>query len=445
MTIYTRPEMFIDTTPTFAQNIAGSLGTLAGKGLTNYLQNKQLREFQQAKENSDRQQKDLLSQKLEEVGIPGQVAYLPKNLQDLYLKQYFEQQYISNIENEFGDQNTPPPVVDNPQNIENPPQRTLPGLPGLVLADEFAGDSTPPPPSVTPSQRDTTDTTAQPQQKQKRYTPKQLEKLALKYPERANAIRQQYEAEDRQALDTRKADQKDRDYAVQTNKNFSEKISSTRDNLSRKQSAITLLGEANTSGGLGFNIRNFLAEKYGMEYALDPNVPLYNAATKALLVGDRGNIGRSNQFLDKIMRDALGTYRDSQKARYIFQAGLQGTANKEREEIRVYDELSKEDREKYGYIRPDIEDRVYERLGNFFDEEDARTVEKINEIKRGYGFYYSRDFSNPEAYLNAPKGTPLTQESMDYYLERNNNNWLQAERDAYENGYRGATKRGRVK
>lgn len=435
MTIYARPEMFIDTTPTFAQNIAGSLGTLAGKGLTNYLQNKQIRELQEQKQTNLRSQQDLLAQKLEEIGIPSQVAYLPKEVQELYLKDFFNQQNINQIENDFSPVSEP--TYQPPANT----QQTLPGLPGLVLNNEFANTATAPspPPQTAPPP------STPPTQKSRRYSAKQLQQLALRDPTRANAIRQQYEAEDRLALDQRKVDQKDRDYALNNNKNFSEKISSTRDNLSRKQSAITLLGEANTSGGLGFNIRNFLAEKYGMEYALDPNVPLYNAATKALLVGDRGNIGRSNQFLDKIMRDALGTYRDSQKARYIFQAGLQGTANKEREEIRVYDELSKEDREKYGYIRSDIEDRVNERLGNFYDEEDARTVEKINEIKRGYGFYYSRDFSNPEAYLNAPKGTPLTQESIDYYLERNNNNWLSAEREAYENGYRGATKRGRVK
>lgn len=232
MTIYTRPEMFIDTTPTFAQNIAGSLGTLAGKGLTNYLQNKQLRDLQQANQQNARAQQDFLAQKLQESGIPAEVAYLPKNLQDLYLKQYFDQQYISNLENEFGDQNIALPIVDNIQNIENPPQRTLPGLPGLVLADEFAEDSTVTP--LPPSQ-----TTPPPQQRTKRYSPKQLEQLALRDPKRANAIRQQYEAEDRQALDTRKADQKDRDYALQTNKNFSEKISSTRDNLSKKQAAVT--------------------------------------------------------------------------------------------------------------------------------------------------------------------------------------------------------------
>lgn len=437
MTIYARPEMFIDTTPTFAQNIAGSLGTLAGKGLTNYLQNKQLRELQQAKQENARAEQDFLAQKLQERGIPGEVAYYPKEIRELYLKEFFNQQNINQIENDFSPvaetQYQPPPTLPTPAPANT--SQTLPGLPGLILNDEFANTApvTAPPPS-----------TPAPQQP-RRYTSKQLERLALRDPTRAKELRQQYEAEDRLALDTRKADQKDRDYAVQTNKNFTEKISSTRDSLAKKQAAITSLGEANTSGGLGFNLRNTLARYYGNEYWLDPNVVLYNSGTKALLVGERGNNSRSNKLVDKAIQDALGSDRESDKARYIIQAGWQGTANKDRELIRIYDQLSKEDREKYGYIRPDIEDRVYERLANFFDEEDARTVEKINEIKRGYGFYYSRDFSNPDAYLNAPRGTPLTQESMDYYLERNKNNWLRAEREAYENGYRGATRRGRAK
>lgn len=440
MTIYTRPEMFIDTTPTAAQNIAGSLGTLAGKGLSNYLQNKQLRDLQQSKQNNLRQEQDLLAQRLEASGIPAEIAYFPKNLQDIYLKQYLEQGFLNDAQNELegGNQNIPPPTVNTTQNIfpTSPTSRTLPGLPGLVLSDEIANNlPSPTMPNAQPS----------PVQPSTRYTPQQLQRLAIKYPDRAKAIQQQYDSEDKLELERQKLSQKDRDYALTSNKNFTEKISTTRDNLVRKQGALTSLGEANTSGGIGFNLRNTLARYFGNEYWLNPNVALYNTATKALLVGERGNSARSNKLVDAAIKDSLGSDRESQKSRYIIQAGWQGSANKDRELLRVYDELSKQDRDKYGYIRPDIEDRVYERLGNFFDEEDDRTVEKINQIKKGYGFYYSRDFSAPEAYLNAPRGTPLTQEAMDYYLDRNNNNWLAAEREAYENGYRGATRRGRVK
>lgn len=67
MTIYARPEMFIDTTPTFAQNIAGSLGTLAGKGIDSYLKNKEAQRREQ-----------LLRASLEQQGITGA-------LQDLYI------------------------------------------------------------------------------------------------------------------------------------------------------------------------------------------------------------------------------------------------------------------------------------------------------------------------------------------------------------------------
>lgn len=67
MTIYARPEMFIDTTPTFAQNIAGSLGTLAGKGIDSYLKNKEAQKREQ-----------LLRASLEQQGITGA-------LQDLYI------------------------------------------------------------------------------------------------------------------------------------------------------------------------------------------------------------------------------------------------------------------------------------------------------------------------------------------------------------------------
>lgn len=67
MTIYARPEMFIDTTPTFAQNIAGSLGTLAGKGIDSYLKNQ-----------ASQKREQLIRASLEEKGITGA-------LQDLFI------------------------------------------------------------------------------------------------------------------------------------------------------------------------------------------------------------------------------------------------------------------------------------------------------------------------------------------------------------------------
>lgn len=67
MTIYTRPEMFIDTTPTFAQNIAGSLGTLVGKAGNAYIN-----------DQKKLQREKLLRNALEQQGITGA-------LQDLYI------------------------------------------------------------------------------------------------------------------------------------------------------------------------------------------------------------------------------------------------------------------------------------------------------------------------------------------------------------------------
>lgn len=475
MTIYRRPEGLIDPTPTVAQSLGAIIGTLGGKALTAYSQNAAVNKIQDqliAQGVSPALATLAAAQVGRTGGIGTPIANLIKNQQQSQnLSNYYQQRWglspeqatnlagtpenvqkqeIENLTarenlrlagiNPYGQPITEPQPSPTSQPTQQPIQQpTLPGLPGLVINDEFA------PPSIAPAQSNQTiQPSIEPTQQpiQNRLSPAQLQQLDILNPKAAETIRKQYESEDRLALDQRKATQKDRDYALQTNTDFLKKVDADRASLEQKRAALNSLSLANTSGnlGLGFNyntFRNFISKFPGLEGFRTEDAATYDSAVKALVIADVKELkSKNNQLIDKNMIAAAGNVLDNDSSRYILQFGLEGGLNKLEREIETTDQIIAEDKSKYGYVQPNLSQRVYQRNKNFYEQESKRTLEKMKKAKQGYGFYYARDFSDPNNYLNAPEGTPLTQEAMDFFLRRNDMNRKKAENDAYENGYR---------
>lgn len=424
MTIYTRPEMFIDTTPTFAQNIAGSIGTLAGSGLSNYLQNRQMLSIQQQNKDLLRQEQDLLANQLESQNIPRALAYYPKDIRDIYLKQYLENQYINDLL-------TP---TSNPNTTPSPTTATLPGLPGLQINPDNSSDT-----NLSPSQISSMAS---------RYTPDQIARITLKNPSFGNLLLKEKEAQQREDIANRKLQQREsefnqkqsideRKFAFQTNQDYQKSVSKTRESLKQQQDSFNTLQYANATGDLGFWSKDNLANLTGIDGLRSKEGAIFQNAAKNYFLGDIGNIpGRSNQLLQRTLLDSYAKIGTNQEARDSVLQIYQGKINKLQRYLDTYDTIVQEETEKYGYVQPNIESRVNKRLENVYKEEDRDTIQRIKNIEKGLGFYYSRDFSNPDNYLNAPKGTPLTQPVVNYFLQRNNGDPRLAEAEAYRNGYR---------
>lgn len=470
MTIYRRPEGLIDPTPTVAQSLGAIIGTLGGKALTNYSQNAAISKI----ENQLKQQgvspalATLAAAQVRRTGsINTALSDLIKNQQQSQnLSNYYQQRWglsadqavtlagtpeniqkqeIENLTamenlrlagiNPYGqnNQNTIPPSITQP----TPPTQNQP----TQIPTEFTAL---PPPQMQPTMQHQPTVTPQnqPASTSKRLSSEELQRLAILQPKKAEELRKQYESEDRLALDQRKVDQKDRDYALKTNEDFLKKVDADRASLEQKRAAVNSLKLANTSGNLGkgFNVstfRNILAKITGFEGLRSEDAATYETAVKALVIADVKEIGsKNNQLIDKNMIAAAGNVLDDDNSRYIIEFGVEGGLNKVERLIETTDEIIAEDTEKYGYVQPNLSQRVYQRNKKYYHEEDKRTLNKMKKAKEGYGFYYSRDFSDPNNYLNAPEGTPLIQDSIDFFLRRNNMDPRQAEADSYKNGYR---------
>lgn len=434
MTIYTRPEMFIDTTPTFAQNIAGSIGTLAGKGLSNYLQNRQILSLQQQNKDLLRQEQDLLADQLESQNIPRSLAYYPKDIRDIYLKQYLENQYINDLLNPTTTPTTTSTLTTTPSSTT----ATLPGLPGLQINPEFITDNSSP----------TNLSQSQISSMASRYTPDQIARITLKNPSFGNLLLKEKEAQQREDIANRKLQQREsefsqkqnldeRKFAFQTNQDYQKSVTKTRESLKQQQDSFNALQYANANGDLGFWSKDNLANLTGIAGLKSTQGAIFQNAAKNYFLGDIGNIpGRSNQLLQRTLLDSYAKIGTNQEARDSVLQIYQGKINKLQRYLDTYDAIVREETEKYGYVQPNIEARVNQRLENVYKEEDRATIQRIKNIEKGLGFYYSRDFSNPDNYLNAPKGTPLTQPVVNYFLQRNNGDPRLAQAEAYRNGYR---------
>lgn len=480
MTIYRRPEGLVDPNPTLAQSLGAIAGTLGGKALTAYSQNRAINKIQDQliAQGVSPALATLAAAQVGRTGAIGTpIANLIKNQQQTQnLANYYQQRWglspdqainlagipesvqKQEIENLTARESlrlagvypdNQPIITDQPTVQPAQPlaqQRNLPGLPGLALTDEFAQNL---PPSINPPQqpqqpstRPATTTTTPTSATQRRLSPAELQRLGILQPKAAEELRKQYESEDRLALDQRKASQKDRDYALQTNSDFLKQVDGDRETYEQKQAAVNSLGAANTSGNLGTGFsfdtfRNVISKFPGLQGFRTSDAATYDTAVKSLVIADVKEIGsKNNQLIDKNMIAAAGNVLDNDSSRYIIQFGLQGGLNKQAEKIRITDEIIADDTAKYGYVQPNLSQRVYQRAKNFYSQEDKRTLEKMKKAKEGYGFYYARDFSDPNNYLNAPAGTPLTTEAIDFFLRKNNMDPRQAEADAYRNGYR---------
>lgn len=464
MTIYRRPEGLIDPTPTVAQSLGAIIGTLGGKALTNYSQNAAISKI----ENQLKQQgvsPALATLAAAQVGRTGSIntalSDLIKNQQQSQnLSNYYQQRWGLSLDQAVTLAGTPESVqkqeIENLTAMENlrlaginpygeTNKNTIP--PSTIQPTQPPTEFTPlPPPQMQPTIQPQPTIIPQPQSEpsstSKRLSSEELQRLAILQPKKAEELRKQYESEDRLALDQRKVDQKDRDYALKTNEDFLKKVDADRASLEEKRAAVNSLKLANTSGNLGkgFNFdtfRNILAKFPGLEGFRTEDAATYETAVKALVIADVKEIGsKNNQLIDKNMIAAAGNVLDDDNSRYIIEFGVEGGLNKVERLIETTDEIIAEDTEKYGYVQPNLSQRVYQRNKKYYHEEDKRTLEKQKKAKEGYGFYYSRDFSDPNNYLNAPEGTPLIQDTIDFFLRRNNMDPRQAEADAYKNGYR---------
>lgn len=224
MTIYQRPDALIDPTPTLAQSLGAVIGTLGGKALTQYSQNRAIANIEQQLRGQG-VAPALATLAAAQVGRTGSlsapVANLIKNQQEnTKLQNYYQQRWglspdqasnLAGIPTEIQKQEIKNlsssellnnlgyggNITSNNQINEINTQKTLPGLPGLVLNQDIAENIPQSDQTIVPSKKNST--------KQAIPTEEDILKASLINPElgkrlsefRESAIKNQTEKEKR--------------------------------------------------------------------------------------------------------------------------------------------------------------------------------------------------------------------------------------------------------
>lgn len=157
------------------------------------------------------------------------------------------------------------------------------------------------------------------------------------------------------------------------------------------------------------------------------------AAAKVNLMGSLKKFGaRPNQFIEKQVSDAFSKAGESAEAQMAKLKILESVLEMEKKQIDLADYLADQDREKYGYVREDIDSRVRKLMVPIAEERMQELSFDLQENKE-------KDLGNKklrqDALKEVPKGTYLTPGMASILLEKVEEDEENAIKLAQELGY----------
>lgn len=238
-----------------------------------------------------------------------------------------------------------------------------------------------------------------------------LQETMTLFPETAPAIKEELAGRrDREKLaEKRKEAQRkefveERSFATQQTKPYVERIEKIKDSLPTKQRALSLARNAIESDEVGKFSQNRIADIFGVPELKTAKGAELDIAIKENLISNLSRVSAkgTNLWLEKVMSTAFPRVGQSKEANLTVQEALEAEAAIDKAETEVFDKLSQDDIQKFGYIKPDIRSRVNKELAGLENEIMKRASYRTREL-----------FENEKGYKkleNKPvvRGTPLT-------------------------------------
>jgi hypothetical protein len=136
-----------------------------------------------------------------------------------------------------------------------------------------------------------------------------------------------------------------------------------------------------------------------------------------------------NQWFEQRLNSMFPQIGQSDEANLTVQSMLDGELAMDKAYLQKYDEEAAKDREKYGFIREDIEERARKAV----EPEEKKILEKTSyDLRRIFEAEQGPDALRKNLDKPVPRGTPLTIETAQLFIEKYGN---KAEKKAKELGY----------
>jgi|SRR6267378_755626 len=176
---------------------------------------------------------------------------------------------------------------------------------------------------------------------------------------------------------------------IKRSEKFLDQINEKRDAVQRARSSLGSAEEALQNRDLGFFSRDNLANMTGIQGFASPEGAVFNAAAKNFFLADlQSAVGRPNQFLEKILKNAVFDVGKSNEANEALLEFYKNQVDLEEEKIRITDQLEDYYREN-GLPPPgNIGRLVQQQLKPFAQKKEKELEDKFedsNLIKAGKG------------------------------------------------------------
>ena len=193
---------------------------------------------------------------------------------------------------------------------------------------------------------------------------------------------------------------------------------------------------ANSTGNVS-GFAEFAIDQLGLEWARSPESAEFRNAAKNRYINSLKSLGggaRLNQFLEKQIADAQPLVGRSVEANDVVLDMEEFVEDMKVERAKYVKELAREDREKYGYERADIDDRADDLMRDYSTRRQELMAQNI---RRRHENNFPTDeelafdiFSKP-----VPSGTPLTERVARILMIKNNDDAQKAQAEAKRLGF----------
>lgn len=223
---------------------------------------------------------------------------------------------------------------------------------------------------------------------------------------------------------------KERGYHTEQLKDYAKEVRTLRTQLPHKESALNIMRQAieNNEGGLN---ADYIAKRMGFEPLLGLEGAVLQTGLKEFLLSNIGRAGsRPNMWLEQQISGMLPQLGRSKEANLAVTEALESETKMQRKKLELHDALADEYKKSLGYVPEDIETEVDKRLKPVWDAENGKLAYKIQQLRE-----QERGFDSLQVLKKVPKGTPLTLEKANVFLERSKNNPEKARKMAKALGY----------
>lgn len=369
MTYPLDPALYEDLTPSLSQNIAAGLGQNLGVYGMQQFQNY------------------LVGNQLQSLGLPRQLAGLPKELQQAYIKNLYEKQQTSSLLNQLYGNNLSPYTIPSPGGGSPTQQPNVPPIQTNVTtptqnAQLPTGTTAPATVGATPPTQ--TGPITDKQIEQNRIDPQNR----LVQQENANRIYTGLAAINPTVANAYKAGEeaKQKIYQVRSDREF-ERLKPILKSIDEQQaqsqiraSALSTLDSAIDSGTSGLSL-DYLADLTGIDYFRTPKGAQFLTASKEFFLGSLSRAGaRPNQWIEQQLRTFLPQFGRSEQANRVVTEILRTNLAIEDGYARILNEVMDEDYKEFGDLRPNVQQRAQERWKVFADAEQESLQKRLGDV-----------------------------------------------------------------